>query len=158
MKLTGYGDRFSVRPGETITFHVHSVTPTYQARLVQLIHGDENPIGPGFKEIEIASALDGIHSGQPRTIRKGSYGIVLCPVPATSFVLDVWIWPTLPGPDGREPGGEHFQLGYVLDRARHQRATRPRLNPRASRASSSGAEMVFCKGPFIKIGCYSIGC
>ena len=51
MKLTGYSDRWSVRPGETMTFHVHSVAPTYRAQLVRLIHGDENPYGPGFNVV-----------------------------------------------------------------------------------------------------------
>lgn len=99
MRLTGYSDRWSVRPGETMTFHVHSVAPTYEARLVRLIHGDENPRGPGFKENEIDSSLDGAHPGAPRTIRKGSYGFVDCPLPDGTFGLDAWIWPTLPGPD-----------------------------------------------------------
>lgn len=99
MNLTGYSDRWSVRPGETMTFHVHSVAPTYEARLVRLIHGDENPRGPGFREIELDSSLDGVHAGAPRIIRKGSCGVVDCPMPAGSFTLDMWIWPTLPGPD-----------------------------------------------------------
>ncbi|MCB1489996.1 MAG: hypothetical protein KDJ88_21375, partial [Bauldia sp.] len=101
MKLTGYSDRWSVRPGETMTFHVHSVAPTYRAQLVRLIHGDENPYGPGFKEIEVASALDGSHEGAPRTIRKGSYGVVAQAMPAGDFSIEVWIWSTLPGP-GRQ--------------------------------------------------------
>ncbi len=101
MQLTGYTDRWSVRPGEEIAFHIHSLAPTYEARLVRLIHGDENRRGPGFKEIEIDSALDGVHAGAPRTIRKGSYGVVDQAMPAGSFAVDVWIWPTLPGP-GRQ--------------------------------------------------------
>ena len=44
MRLTGYSDRWTVRPGETITFHVHSVAPQYSGQLVRLIHGDENPV------------------------------------------------------------------------------------------------------------------
>ncbi|KAB2863483.1 MAG: LamG domain-containing protein, partial [Bauldia sp.] len=85
MQLTGYTDRWSVRPGEEIAFHIHSLAPTYEARLVRLIHGDENRRGPGFKEIEIDSALDGVHAGAPRTIRKGSYGVVDQAMPAGSF-------------------------------------------------------------------------
>ena len=89
MKLTGYSDRWSVRPGEEITFHVHSVTPDYEAQLVRLIHGDENPRGPGFKETEVASSLDGRHAGVARTIRKGSYGLVPHAMPEGSFSLDI---------------------------------------------------------------------
>ncbi|MCB1486797.1 MAG: hypothetical protein KDJ88_04965, partial [Bauldia sp.] len=98
MKLTGYSDRWSVRPGETMTFHVHSVAPSYEAQLVRLIHGDENPHGPGFREAEIESALDGPHPGAPRTIRKGSYGLVAQAMPGGDFSIDAWIWSTLPGP------------------------------------------------------------
>ena len=101
MKLTGYSDRWSVRPGEEITFHVHSVAPDYEAQLVRLIHGDESPRGPGFKEAEVASSLDGRHPGTPRSIRKGSYGLVPHAMPEGSFRLDLWVWPTLPGP-GRQ--------------------------------------------------------
>ena len=47
MRLTGYSGRWSVRPGEAISFHVHCTLPQYQASLVRLIHGDESPRGPG---------------------------------------------------------------------------------------------------------------
>ena len=75
MELTGYSDRWSVRPGEEIAFHVHCAARHYDAQLVRLRHGDESPRGPGFREIEVASPLDGGHAGAPRTIRKGSYGV-----------------------------------------------------------------------------------
>ncbi len=101
MRLTGYSDRWSVRPRETISFHVHSEAATYQAKLVRLIHGDENRNGPGFKEIEVDSAIDGEHAGAPREVRKGSYGLVPYAMPADDFVLDLWVWPTLFGP-GRQ--------------------------------------------------------
>ena len=47
LRITGYSDRFSVRPGENINFHVHSENEeSYQADIVRLIHGDTNPDGP----------------------------------------------------------------------------------------------------------------
>ena len=49
MQLTGYADKFSVKPGETIKFYVSSKQPKYNAELVRVIHGDPNPKGPGFK-------------------------------------------------------------------------------------------------------------
>jgi len=101
MRLTGYSDRWTVRPGETIAFHVHSEAPTYRAQLGRLIHGDENARGPGFKETEVPSDLDGDHRGAPREVRKGSCGVVPFPMPGGRFVLELWVWPTLPGP-GRQ--------------------------------------------------------
>ena len=38
--LIGYVDRFSVAPGQTIHFMVSCSSPTYQADIVRLIHGD----------------------------------------------------------------------------------------------------------------------
>ena len=102
MELTGYTDRWSVRPGEEIGFHVHCASGRYAAQLVRLLHGDENPRGPGFKETAVASPLDGEHDGGPQAIRKGSYGIVdLGGMLAgrDRLTLSVWLWPTLPGPD-----------------------------------------------------------
>lgn len=102
MELTGYSDRWSVRPGEEIAFHVHCTAGRYDAQLVRLRHGDENPRGPGFREAEVASPLDGSHAGAPRTIRKGSYGVAPLGdllAGARRVVLTVSIWPTLPGPD-----------------------------------------------------------
>ncbi|MBN9022357.1 MAG: hypothetical protein J0H08_09770, partial [Rhizobiales bacterium] len=101
MELTGYTDRWSVRPGEEIAFHVHCASGRYAARLVRLRHGDENPHGPGFREIEIDSALDGEHAGAPRTIRKGSYGVVPLGdslAPYERLALSFAVCPTLPGP------------------------------------------------------------
>ena len=53
--LTGYCDRFSVKPGEEIKFMVSAEgTERAEAQLVQLIHGDETPGGPGFLEKEVS--------------------------------------------------------------------------------------------------------
>ena len=54
MQLNGYPDRFSVRPGETIGFHISSKAPRYRAQIVRLIHGDPNPRGPGLKAGRLA--------------------------------------------------------------------------------------------------------
>jgi N,N-dimethylformamidase len=101
MELTGYSNRWTVRPGEDITFHVHCRAERYEAQLVRLIHGDENPKGPGFKESPVGSALDGVHAGREQVIRKGSYGIVdLAGLldGRESFTMSFWVLPTLPGP------------------------------------------------------------
>jgi N,N-dimethylformamidase len=99
MKLTGYTDRLSVRPSERIGFHVHAANGQFDAQIVRLRHGDENPKGPGFKETIVPSAIDGRHGGGARTINPGSCGIVEIapPISAKSFTLGFWVWPTLPG-------------------------------------------------------------
>ena len=52
LRITGYTDRLSVRPGEAITFYVHSERDeSYRANIVRLIHGDTSPEGPGFKDL-----------------------------------------------------------------------------------------------------------
>jgi N,N-dimethylformamidase len=98
MKLTGYSSRWSVRSGETIGFHVHSDAPQFEAQIVRLHHGDENPRGPGFKESIVSSPLDGHHPGAPHSVRPGSFGIVdLDPVlELSTFTMMLWIWSTTP--------------------------------------------------------------
>ena len=76
LPLVGYTDRLGAAPGETITFHVSSDHARYRSRLVRLIHGDTNPDGPGFKQIEIPSAIDGERAGEHHAIRSGSYAVL----------------------------------------------------------------------------------
>ena len=47
--------------------------PSYEVRLVQLIHGDTNPSGPGFKQRLVPSAIDGSYPGKRELIHSGSY-------------------------------------------------------------------------------------
>ena len=100
MKLTGYSDRVCVRPGESLGFHVHSESSSIDVQLVRLLHGDENPLGPGFQEREIASSVDGRHAAGPQEIFRGSFAELETPAPlleAADFELDLWIWPTRRG-------------------------------------------------------------
>jgi N,N-dimethylformamidase len=99
MKLVGYSNRWSLRPGEEIAFHIHCANDRYEVQLVRLIHGDQSPRGPGFKEEPLDSPLNGSHDGYPHAIRKGSYGIVDAGAWASAindFTLLAWIWPTRP--------------------------------------------------------------
>ena len=51
LRITGYSDKYSVCPGDEITFYVNAEkNEDYNADIVHLIHGDTNPEGPGFKE------------------------------------------------------------------------------------------------------------
>ena len=100
MRIVGYSDRLSVAPGETIRFMVSCHEPAYEARLVQLIHGDPSPRGPGFKELEIASPIDGRYPGRIQSIAAGSF-IRVDHHPelnlTSGFTIGAWIKPTLPG-------------------------------------------------------------
>ncbi len=44
VKLFGYADKISVKPGEVVTFHVDAEgADSASAQLVRLIHGDQDP-------------------------------------------------------------------------------------------------------------------
>ena len=79
--------------------HVHAANGQFDAQIVRLRHGDENPKGPGFKETIVPSPIDGPHQGAARTIRPGSCGIIeiVPPISAQSLTLGLWVWPTLLG-------------------------------------------------------------
>ena len=58
--LIGYGDRLSVRPGETIEFKVSSQDPApFEASLVRIVCADPNPAGPGIQEVPVAADFAG---------------------------------------------------------------------------------------------------
>jgi N,N-dimethylformamidase len=102
VRLLGYTDRLSVAPGDTIRFMVSSDHDRYESRLVRLIHGDTNPAGPGFKQVLVPSAIDGVRDGRHQDLRSGSSAVL--PVPAgalgSAFTFAVFLEPTSPG--GRE--------------------------------------------------------
>ena len=96
MKITGYADRFSVAPGETIRFMVSSDAPRYRADIVRLVRGDTNPEGPGFQEREIKTATSGEYPGRVQKIHAGSAAIAPNMPALKSFTIAAMIWPTLP--------------------------------------------------------------
>ena len=78
MKITGYADKFSVHPGDTIKFFVNCDGPAeYQAEIVKMIHGDTNPRGPGFIEEAIKADCNATYKGFKQEIYSGSYGFVV---------------------------------------------------------------------------------
>ncbi|MDA1188942.1 MAG: LamG domain-containing protein [Chloroflexi bacterium] len=100
MDIVGYSDKISVLPGDTISFMVSSVKPKYRADIVRLIHGDDNPKGPGFKEKAVKTSASGEYKGRKQTLPLGSYGIVdHTPLlhPAAGFTIAMWVMPTTPG-------------------------------------------------------------
>ena len=99
MEVVGYTDRLSVQQGETIRFMVSCERPNYRADIVRLIHGDENPKGPGVKEEVIETSVSGEYPGRTQAIHKGSY-VIVPDSPflrrAGGFTLQAWIYSTTP--------------------------------------------------------------
>jgi N,N-dimethylformamidase len=101
VQIWGYTDRLSVRPGETIRFMVSAeATERAQAELVRLVHGDENPEGPGFIERKIPSPIDGEWAVRRQYVQKGNFLHVSDPANVlrlqSTFTLYALIFPTLP--------------------------------------------------------------
>lgn len=101
VKLFGYTNKISVRPGETIDFHVNADgTTTAEAQLVRLIHGDEHPSGPGFQEEEIPCEDNGQWSVKKQYTQLGSFLTVEDPQNKLalegSITIHGFIYPGLP--------------------------------------------------------------
>ena len=104
--LAGYCDRFSARPGERLDIMVNAEgTDRVELQLVRLIHGDENPEGPGFVEREVDAPVNGTHAVARQHIQLGSFVRVADPdgrlAPSGPFTLWAYIWPRTPA-DGRQ--------------------------------------------------------
>jgi len=100
IRIRGYCDVPSAAPGETINFYVSSDDPgDYEAELVRLVHGDTNPKGPGFKEVEVPCAIDGRYPARFQRTQCGSYVQIEdhgALHPNGSFSVHAFIWPTTP--------------------------------------------------------------
>ena len=123
-ELIGYSDKFSVTPGERLAFKVSTDLPEYENTIVRLIHGDENPAGPGFKEEVVPTPVNGAYPGRRQQVHCGSWLMVpdrpmlrgLNPL-----TLQAWIFPTGTGRGERqgliskwwssEPAGYGLGLG-----------------------------------------------
>jgi N,N-dimethylformamidase len=75
--LAAYADRLSVRPGETIRFHVANATGTEVAAptLVRVISADANPAGPGVRVVPIAATVRVMAQPAPQQVVPGSYAV-----------------------------------------------------------------------------------
>ena len=104
--LAGYCDRFSARPGERLDIMVSAEgTDRVELQLVRLIHGDENPEGPGFVEREVDAPANGVHAVAKQYTQLGSFVRVADPDGRLAltgpFTLWAYIWPRTPA-DGRQ--------------------------------------------------------
>jgi N,N-dimethylformamidase len=74
IKIFGYANKISTKPGETIDVHISADGVTEaDAKLVRLIHGDEHPDGPGFMEEEVDCEADGPWAVHKQYTQVGSY-------------------------------------------------------------------------------------
>jgi N,N-dimethylformamidase beta subunit-like, C-terminal/Concanavalin A-like lectin/glucanases superfamily len=75
--LAGYADRLSVRPGETIRFHVSNGTGREVAppAIVRVISADPNPFGPGIRTSAVEAMVHTIAPCRPQGVLPGSYGV-----------------------------------------------------------------------------------
>ncbi len=118
-ELLGYAVPMVAKPGDTVQIMVTTEAESYDAEIVRLIHGDDNPAGPGFKAERIESPANRSYPGRHQETYTGSYAQI-----DASEALDVgaglciqaWIWPTTPDlsdPQGiisRTDGGRGYGL------------------------------------------------
>ena len=77
LPIAAYADRLSVRPQETIQFHVANATGTeISATLARVICADANPNGPGICLEPLAAQPTLVAEPQPQTVPHGSYGVI----------------------------------------------------------------------------------
>ncbi|MCB8881234.1 N,N-dimethylformamidase [Acidisoma cellulosilytica] len=96
LKILGYPDRYSVAPGEAISFQISlEEGDAFSAKIVRVLNGDCNPAGPGLDLPHHPSSVDGTYPGQPRRADAGSYLIAESVPPLDNVSFRALIWPTL---------------------------------------------------------------
>ena len=100
LPITGYSDRLSVQPGETINFKVSCISgSTFEARFVRIRCGDPNPDGPSVREEALAGDFRGTYPARFQQVNLGSY-VRIADAHAlqdpSSFTVVATIWPTTP--------------------------------------------------------------
>lgn len=127
MEIVGYTDRWSARAGGHITLMVSSRAARFTADVVRLIHGDDNPAGPGFKSEAVAWEGAGEYEGRLQPLRPGSFLVaagVAQQSPPPQLTMAAWFRTALPalgrpqtivawrGPD--DDGGDGPGAGWSL--------------------------------------------
>lgn len=106
MELMGYVDPLAAKTGEAIACHV-SVAREGEVDIdvVRLIHGDESPVGPGFK-VEAVEAIPACTiAASPQRTHCGSCMVIegLWEDAPAKLAIELYVWPTLPA-RGRRQG------------------------------------------------------
>lgn len=97
MRLVGYADAWTVRPGDRVGLHASSRTQRVDVSIIRLRHGDDNPAGPGFLATPVESHVSGSYPASWHDVKSGSWievesaGDLLS---GASFTFAVWICPT----------------------------------------------------------------
>ena len=99
MPIVGYGSRSSVKVSDEITFYVSCEgQQPFNAQLVRLYNGDLNKQGPGLKEREVPSSIDGSYPSRIQSTYPGSFGLVSDTAEtlggSEAFSLQAMVYPT----------------------------------------------------------------
>lgn len=101
IRIHGYTNELTVKTGQSVSAHISAEGITeVRAQLVRLIHGDENPEGPGFIEREIDSHINRAWPVDRQYVQAGNFlrvddtqGRLAAP---GSFSLHAFAYATLP--------------------------------------------------------------
>ena len=113
--ISGYPDKLSVKPGESVRIMVSTKADTFRSTMVRVIHGDPDPTGPGLKEEVIDTPVNGTYPGRYQPLPLGSY--VAVPDQGRlrltgSFTLTAWIAPTtIPGSEFNRTALQYTPVG-----------------------------------------------
>ena len=122
ISISGYTDKISVAPGETISIMMSvENSTTAEVQIVRLIHGDEHPDGPGFIEELIDASVNGTHNVRKQFVDTGNAVVVPDPHDKLAlggpFTMWSYVFPTTPT-KGRQVILGRFSLadtaGYAL--------------------------------------------
>ena len=120
-RLTGYADPLCITAGEPVDFMISGEAAEADIRLVRLIHGDTNPLGPGFVEQELEAELPRTLSIDVQRTQHGAFARVpdtkgvLCDLPAGTIYA--FVRPSRPGSHEQAIAGcwaGGGQAGYLL--------------------------------------------
>ena len=112
--ITGYSDRLSARPRQTIRFMVSTNNSSLELELVQLHRGP-----PDLLETTLGGSTMATIPGREQPLCLGSYGLVedwdFAGGEDSSFTIGVWAFPTLlkPEPQAILATEDGLELGFV---------------------------------------------
>jgi len=98
--IVAYSSRLSVASGDRVPCMVSCFGPTeYEARLVRIVRGDQNPAGPGPMYETVNAVPVQRRLGRIQAVHGGSFAVLPSPTPwrlSAGVSLQATIWPTTP--------------------------------------------------------------